>query len=1097
LTSSSGTLLTYAFTTLPDPLAANGSATLTLAVSNLGTQVVTVTSVTVTLPRGTNAKDLTADPSGITTVPPAGWDMSQVGAAFTLTPQTPAAAKVGQHGLAFVFAGVAVNTEPGTCAVAFDELASSPSQPSAHNATTVILSKFPAQFSLSDMTAKPVEVDSGTGTTTLNWTGSPATYTLSYDPDGKGLQTISVPNAGPLGVTNLTDPHGLVVFTLDVQWPVPGQDDPATAQRQAIVGVIPPDPVITSFTGTLTGAGTRSPQLALAWTVTGVQWCSLSTDPGVLRDATSGTVIVPSATTPLRATYTLSATNALGTKTVSSTIVVNWAARPSTIALSDTPINLTMPRSGTTAYACCWQSVVAIDMLALQLIGQPLPTRGTGGSGIVSPDGSLLYQLNCLGFQPNSVTVYNPLTSQQVGQPIVVSGVLPQYSHCVLSPDGSQLFITGAKGTIVVDTRMNAEVAQIGAYMQAGGFSPDGTAMLASDGYQTISVIDPAARTVIGQIATATRASEIPFTPDGTRAYVSRGGSIEAVDVATRTPVTPPASVPLSCDSLAVMPDGGHLVASAPGAVAILAAKPLQLVSSVQFSGQSTSDVVVSPDGVVVLVSDSGANTVTVLLPESVTGGVPAPHADRAALRSEANAGTLLSYAILPAPNPLAVSAGATLTLAVSNGGTQLVTVTSITLTIPVGTNAKDLMAGTAVATTPPAGWTVAQSGGSFTLAPTTPAAAKVGANGLVFVFSSIAVNAQPGTSTITIVEEASSPAQPLADRTAPIAVQKFPASFALSELTGPGAPIVQGGSASLMWAGSQATYTLTYDPDGNGAQTVPVGTAGPYIARNLTAPIVVFTLVATVTVPGQDRPLVTQRQFVVTVTTVSIVFTALPTSVGPNGVAKLTWTTSGAASVTVNPRISTALSGQAYVIVPETQTFSLLAKGGTGPTIEQQQTVTVDPSIVPTSTMTFSGTPGYPGSPGLAGAPGRPGGPGGPGGPGTPASSATVPLGPLDTSSAPASVVQIVYGGGDGGRGGDGGASGGGGTAGGAGGPGGSGGAAGRLTLQLGALSTPQQIVVDNRAAHAGGGGNGANGSPNGPPGDPGNLGTIAIVEG
>jgi hypothetical protein len=457
----------------------------------------------------------------------------------------------------------------------------------------------------------------------------------------------------------------------------------------------------------------------------------------------------------------------------------------------------------------------------------------------------------------------------------------------------------------------------------------------------------------------------------------------------------------------------------------------------------------------------------------------------------------LLTYAILPAPNPLAVSGGATLTLAISNGGREIVTVTSITMTIPLGTNAKDLTSATAISTTPAANWTIAQSSGAFTLTPSTPEAAKIGKNGLVFTFASIAVNDQPGTASIAIAETASSPSDPSDARSTAIAVPKFPASFTLSELTGPVTPVRQGGSAQLMWTGAQATYTITYDPDGNGAQTYAVGPVGPYTASGLTSPVVVFTLVAKVTVAGQDQPLVAQRQFVVTVTTVTINFTALPPSVGANGVTKLTWTTTGASEVTVSPHAGTGLSGSAYVVVPATQTFTLVATEiGSGQSVEQQQTVTVDPTIVPTSTQTFVGAAGRPGSPGTPGAPGRSGGTGGPGGPGGPSPGGSVDLGPLDPSATPSSVVQIVFAGGVGGRGGDGGPSGGGGGVGGRGGPGGPGGDAGKLTLRLGAIPTPQQIIVAAAPAKGGAGGNGAGGSPNGTPGNPGKAGTVQIVD-
>jgi len=467
---------------------------------------------------------------------------------------------------------------------------------------------------------------------------------------------------------------------------------------------------------------------------------------------------------------------------------------------------------------------------------------------------------------------------------------------------------------------------------------------------------------------------------------------------------------------------------------------------------------------------------------------------------------TLLTYAILPAPNPLGVAGNATLTLAVSNGGTQIVTVASITMTIPVGTNAKDLMTVTTVATQPPDGWTIAQDGGAFTLTPATASAAEVGADGLAFTFASIVVNGEPGTSTVAIVEAASSPSQPSANRTASVPLAKFPAAFALSDLTGPATTVAQGGSASLMWTGSPATYVLTYDPDGNGGQSFSVGASGPFSAHDLTAPVVVFTLAATVTVPGQDQPLKTQRQVVVTVTAVTFDFTALPTSVGTNGVAKLAWTTTGVQSCTVNPGVSTALNGSAYVIVPATQTFSLImTESGTGKVGEQQVTVTVDPAIVPTSTLAFVGQNGRDGSPGGSSVfdqdpRARDGGNGSTGGPANPGGGPqTIEFGPLDLSSTPSIVVQVINAGGNGGRGGDGAREdqfvh----TQVGNGGNGGDGGDAAVLTFQMGALSKPQALIVVNRGGGQGGAGGLAGGAQarSGTAGTNGKPGSITFVD-
>ena len=91
LTMTGGTtLLTYALLTSPDPLQADATgATLTLVVSNTGLRVVSCTQIVVILPVGLNAKDLTANATGIQTQVAPGWAASQVGGVFTLTPDTP------------------------------------------------------------------------------------------------------------------------------------------------------------------------------------------------------------------------------------------------------------------------------------------------------------------------------------------------------------------------------------------------------------------------------------------------------------------------------------------------------------------------------------------------------------------------------------------------------------------------------------------------------------------------------------------------------------------------------------------------------------------------------------------------------------------------------------------------------------------------------------------------------------------------------------------------------------------------------------------------------------------------------------------------
>ncbi|HST60248.1 MAG TPA: hypothetical protein VLK84_16195, partial [Longimicrobium sp.] len=137
------TLLSYALLTSPDPLQAGATATLTLIVSNPGHQAVTVQGIVVTLPVGTNARDLTGDPTGLEMEVPDGWQASPVNGEITLTPWDDSVAVAGE-GLLFIFAGIGVNAAPGTCSITVDETASTAAQPVATGRVASIgLVKFP------------------------------------------------------------------------------------------------------------------------------------------------------------------------------------------------------------------------------------------------------------------------------------------------------------------------------------------------------------------------------------------------------------------------------------------------------------------------------------------------------------------------------------------------------------------------------------------------------------------------------------------------------------------------------------------------------------------------------------------------------------------------------------------------------------------------------------------------------------------------------------------------------------------------------------------------------------------------------------------
>lgn len=221
-------------------------STLTLIVSNSGSEIVYVSSITVTLPGPSqNAQDLTDSFNGIGVQVPSLnnnplWTVSQVGGQFTLTPINEAVGQIGAAGVDFVFDQILVNNSVGICAVNITEAAGSATQPyGSRSAPPISLEKWPSQFSMAGPTASPIQVNYD-GSTLVKWsvTGTGVTTVLMYDPDGKGLQTYPEPNVNAVTVNNLTNPQG-VIFTLQATVMIPGTSESMVYQQQVTVSVVP------------------------------------------------------------------------------------------------------------------------------------------------------------------------------------------------------------------------------------------------------------------------------------------------------------------------------------------------------------------------------------------------------------------------------------------------------------------------------------------------------------------------------------------------------------------------------------------------------------------------------------------------------------------------------------------------------------------------------------------------------------------------------------------------------------------------------------------------------------------------------------------
>jgi hypothetical protein len=177
--TATNTLLSYAFYADPDPLQVNTAATFTLVVSNGSRQQVTCTSIQLTLPEGSNAKDLIPGNAAIESRVPDGWSAAQAGGVITFTPSGNAGT-ITSHGIVFIIL-TTTNAEPGTATVTVDETASSPSAPGpAKRTATFPVTKYPAGARSLNVVLEPLRVGVN-GLVRLKWEAPDGDYCTLED----------------------------------------------------------------------------------------------------------------------------------------------------------------------------------------------------------------------------------------------------------------------------------------------------------------------------------------------------------------------------------------------------------------------------------------------------------------------------------------------------------------------------------------------------------------------------------------------------------------------------------------------------------------------------------------------------------------------------------------------------------------------------------------------------------------------------------------------------------------------------------------------------------------------------------------------------
>jgi hypothetical protein len=826
--------------------------------------------------------------------------------------------------------------------------------------------------------AGPNQVGLAAGTVTLNGSGS-------YDPLGEALAYAWTQISGP-SVAIASANQAIATFTgvagqtYQFQLKVTNTDN-LSAQATTLVAMASPiQTQITQFAAQ-PAAITAGQSSTLTWQIQNATSASIAPGVGAVNATTGSVPVSPTVTT----TYTLTAVGANGTVTQAVQVVVGsttaqvlrFSASPSTIAAGgQSTLNWTTSGAATVS------------------ISPSVGTVSPNGSATVSPTATTNYTITATGTDGKAVTAVTTVT---VSAPTAAQIVRFSASPSTIAAGGQTTLNWSTTGATAVTISPSV-----------GTVSPNGSTIVSpitttsytisatgGDGktVTAVTTVTVSAPTTAQIVRFAASPSTIAAGGQATLSWSTTGASTVSISPSVGTVGANGSTTvsPTTTTSYTISATGGDgktvtsvatVTVSAPSTAQIVrfAASP----STIAVGGQATlswsttgaSTVSISPS-----VGTVGANGSTTVSPTTTTSyTISATGGDGKTVTSVATVTVSGAAQIVRfAASPSTIAAGGQATLSWTTTGASTVSISPTVGTVsangsatvsPTATTSYTISATgtdgntvTAVATVTVSAPTTAQivrfvanpstiaAGGQATLSWTTtgastvsisPTVGTVSANGSTTVSptatTSYTISATGGdgktvTSVVTVTVSAPTTAQIV--------------RFAASPST-----IAAGGQATLSWSTT-------------GASTVSISpTVGTVSANGSTTVSPTATTSYTISATGGDGNTVTA---VVTVTVAVVApsaaqvvrFAASPSTIAAGGQSTLSWSTTGASSVSISPAVGTVSANGSTPVSPTTTTsYTISATGTDGKTVTAVVTVTVSaPSTA--RILRFAASPG------------------------------------------------------------------------------------------------------------------------------------------